>query len=63
MEIEDLKPAWQRLKVQNTLTNAHLYSPYELFEQLETSIYRPTSQRIVGAGIMLVLIFMFCQGG
>lgn len=63
MEIEDLKPTWQRLKVQNTLANAHLYNPYELLEQLESSVYKSTLQRIVGAGVMLVLIFMFCQGG
>ncbi|MFY0591939.1 hypothetical protein [Roseivirga sp.] len=63
MEIEDLKPAWQSLKVRNALNNGKMYQPQELMLLLETQVYRSVSQRLVGAGVMLALILFFCQGG
>lgn len=63
MEIKDLKPVWESFKLRNALMEAHLYDAQRILELLEPHTTKPVSQRIIGAGVMLALIFMFCQGG
>ena len=63
MEIEDLKPAWKSYKVRETLAKASVYSQEGILELLEPSKPASIGQKVLGAGVMLLLIFVFCQGG
>ncbi|MBO3697246.1 hypothetical protein [Roseivirga sp. E12] len=63
MEIKDLKPAWEHFKVQSSIMGAQMYDAQSILQLLDASEPKSASQRIIGAGVMLALILLFCQGG
>lgn len=63
MEIKDLKPAWERFKIQSSIMGAQMYDAQSILQLLDANEPKSASQRIIGAGVMLALILLFCQGG
>lgn len=62
MQLDDLKPAWQRLKLMNTL---HPLDATEILSIIEHSESRDINklQRVLYTVVMFVVIAIFCQGG
>ena len=62
MSFNNLKPAWQQYKLENSLDKADIEGILQLIDAPQASAYSFNITALIN-GLLLPLLFVCCQGG